>query len=101
GRYHEKIYRFDDNEVIAISGTECTVDKIDDDPLKSFFSFVYDPNGKKIIKEPEFVFFFTNSTLDKGQMFVFPAYIYKGYIDIPQYGVTGCEIVHIFTSKLK
>ncbi|CAL1268241.1 unnamed protein product [Larinioides sclopetarius] len=93
----KKIYRFNDNEVIAIAGTQCTVDKIDDNPVNSFFSFTVNENGTKILAEPEKVFFFTNSTLDKGQVFVFPAYIYKGYIDIPQYRVTGCEIIHIFT----
>ncbi|KAF8783264.1 hypothetical protein HNY73_013451 [Argiope bruennichi] len=93
----KKIYRFDDNEVLAISGTECTVDKIDDNPSNSFFSFTVDEKGRKVLAEPEKVFYFTNSILDKEQMFVFPAYIYKGKIDIPQYGVTDCEIIHIFT----
>ncbi|XP_055934187.1 uncharacterized protein LOC129963701 isoform X1 [Argiope bruennichi] len=90
------IYRFDDNELLQINGTDCTVSSIKTDSVNRFFPFFIDQYGKTVLAKPEELFFFTDSTfVSEGSDF--PSYVYKGKLNSPFYNGPNCEVTHIFT----
>ncbi|GIY45629.1 uncharacterized protein CEXT_359001, partial [Caerostris extrusa] len=75
----------------------CTAAEIRADSAGTFFPFSKDKDGKRVLANAEDVFFFTNSTLDRQDIAVFPSLIYTAKLDFPQYQRKDCEVTHIFT----
>ncbi|CAL1268247.1 unnamed protein product [Larinioides sclopetarius] len=92
----QTIYRFDDNELLHISGSKCVVTSTRNDSANIFFLFSSYWKGKTILAKPEELFFFTNSTFDS-EGTAFPSYIYKVKLNLPVNDGSTCEITHIFT----
>ncbi|GIY52147.1 uncharacterized protein CDAR_432381 [Caerostris darwini] len=93
----KSIYRFNENQLLYIEGSSCTAAEIRADSAGTFFPFSKDKDGKRVLANAEDVFFFTNSTLDRQDIAVFPSLIYTAKLDFPQYQRKDCEVTHIFT----
>lgn len=96
GETTKSVYKFNDNQLLNIDGSECKTSEISADSTGTFFPFTVDKN-KKILAKPEEVFYFSKSKLDRQELFVFPSYVYTAKLDFPLYGRTNCDVTHIFT----